>query len=248
VRIPTLTNGRSLGVRDLWLPLVLAVVVLLVAIRLLTALSQRAEEHGAFRQVATVEEPEAGQPIPAEMGPFRDLLQGRHAVAMGEPSPHVLRPSREVRASRRAYDGAPPIIPHVLGPEAERDQDCGPCHDFGGYNPILQTYTPRSPHPELRECMQCHLPRRTASVFAESDWVGAEWPRYGEGGAVIGAPPTIKHPLQMREHCLACHGGGSAAPDIRTDHSERFNCRQCHVPIEAPESVFRRPIAQGRDQ
>jgi cytochrome c-type protein NapB len=240
-----MATQRPLRIRDLWIPVVLLVVVLTVALQVLKGLSRRGEGDGAFRQVATVLEPEAGRPIPAEMGPFRDLLGGRHAVAMADPSPHVLSPSREVRAARRAYDGSPPVIPHVLEPEAERDQDCGPCHDFGGYNPVLQTYTPRAPHPELTQCMQCHLPQRTEAVFAESDWIRPEWPVYGEGGALVGAPPTIKHPLQMREHCLACHGGGSAAPDIRTDHADRFNCRQCHVPIDAPDAVFERPDGGG---
>jgi nitrate reductase cytochrome c-type subunit len=45
-----------------------------------------------------------------------------------------------------------------------------------------------------------------------------------------GAPPTIPHPLQLRENCLACHAGPASRPEIRTSHPERARCRQCHVP------------------
>jgi cytochrome c-type protein NapB len=198
-----------------------------------------------FRSVATVEAPEDRRPIPAEMGPFRDLLDGRYALAMSSPSPHVDRPSREVRMTRRAYEGAPPVIPHVLDRDTERDQDCRPCHEFGGYNPSLKTYTPRVPHPELSQCMQCHVRQEATSVYDASSFVAYEAPAYGEGGVVLGSPPTIKHPLQMREHCLACHGGASAAPDIRTSHPERFNCRQCHVPVDPEMADFTRPVTVG---
>ena len=41
---------------------------------------------------------------------------------------------------------------------------------------------------------------------------------------------TIPHPLQLRENCLACHGGPAARAELRTTHPERVRCRQCHVP------------------
>jgi len=202
--------------------------------------------HGvSFRAVATVKAPEAGRPIAAEAGAFRDLRGGLLDVGEAGASPHVVVSTRAFRAARRAYDGAPPIIPHPLDPETERTQDCRPCHTYGGYNPTLRTYSPRSPHPEMANCMQCHvLPVETAP-FRDSDWVSPDIPSYGVGGAVLGAPPAIPHALQMREHCVSCHGGVSAAPDIRTDHPERFNCRQCHAAIEAPGETFSRPPSPG---
>lgn len=194
-----------------------------------------------FRSVATVEAPDAGKPIKAEAGAFRDLREGRLNVGEADASPHVLVPSRVTRSRRRAYDGAPPAVPHELAPDIERGQDCAPCHTFGGYNPGLRTYSPRSPHPELGNCMQCHVRPQTSGTFVASDWVTPDPPAYGEGGTILGAPPAIPHTLVMREHCVSCHGGASAAPDIRTDHPERFNCRQCHAAIEAPGEVFERP-------
>ncbi len=63
-----------------------------------------------------------------------------------------------------------------------------------------------------------------------------------------GSPLWIPHDLQLRGNCLACHGGPAAVAEIRTAHPERANCRQCHVPADAPaapgeaEAVFTRPL------
>lgn len=206
------------------------------------------EEQEDFRSVATVKAPDAGRPIKAEAGAFRDLREGQLNVGEADASPHVVIPTRANRSGRRAYDGAPPFIPHDLAPETERTQDCAPCHTFGGYNPGLRTYSPRSPHPELANCLQCHVRPVTSASFVESDWVTPDVPTYGVGGTILGAPPAIPHALLMREHCVSCHGGASAAPDIRTDHPERFNCRQCHAAIEGPGQRFSRPRAPGVDR
>ena len=42
--------------------------------------------------------------------------------------------------------------------------------------------------------------------------------------------PSIPHPLEGRENCLACHTGPAAREEIRTSHPERERCQQCHVP------------------
>ena len=49
-------------------------------------------------------------------------------------------------------------------------------------------------------------------------------------GMAPASPPTIPHTLQLRENCLACHGGAASRVEIRTSHPERPRCRQCHVP------------------
>jgi len=222
-------------------------VILLVVVamfQLLFWLRPEAGTHGDFRRVSTVQEPDARAPIEAEIGPFRDLIGGQPGVATGQPSPHVVVQTRAERRSRRAFEGAPPIIPHPLNPEVERTQDCAPCHRYGGYNPGLRTYAPRSPHPEQTNCMQCHVRPMTGGAFVESGWTYVSWPSYGTGGKLVGSPPTIPHTLQLREHCLSCHGGTAAAPDIRTSHPERFNCRQCHVPMVG-EGAFTRPGKPG---
>jgi len=127
----------------------------------------------------------------------------------------------------------------------DREQDCAPCHTFGGYNPAIRTYSPRTPHPELRACMQCHVYRVATDLFAATDWETPPWPEFGAGSPLEGGPPSIPHTLELRERCTTCHGGGSAAPDIRTTHPERFNCRQCHLPLPQGEAVFTRPLDGG---
>jgi nitrate reductase (cytochrome), electron transfer subunit len=217
----------------------------ILALALVVMLLRPSWTDPGFRMVSIVRSPDAGRPIPAEAGAFRDLRDGLLNVGEAEPSPHVVMLTRAERNIRREYDGAPPTIPHDLSPELARRQDCAPCHTFGGYNPVLRTYAPRTPHPEMSNCLQCHVRPVVLDEFVPSDWVKPEVPRYGEGGAVIGAPPVIPHGLQMREHCVSCHGGPSSAPDIRTDHPERFNCRQCHAAAEAPGAVFSRPVIVG---
>lgn len=199
---------------------------------------------GDFRSVSMVREAGVREAIAAEAGPFRDLAAGQPGVPLGQPSPHVVVPTRAERRERRAFEGAPPFIPHPLDPEVERTQDCRPCHQYGGYAPGLRTFAPRSPHPEQSNCLQCHVRPVTSGVYVESEWSYVAWPAYGTRGALQGAPPPIPHALQMREHCLACHGGTAAAPDIRTSHPERFNCRQCHVPAEVT-GAFSRPVRRG---
>lgn len=217
----------------------------LAAVQLLVWLGPAPPGHGAyFRRVSTVQDPEVRAPIAAEVGPFRDLVAGQPGVALGTPSPHVVVPTREERRALRAFEGAPPFIPHPIDAELERTQDCVPCHGYGGYAPGLRTFAPRSPHPEMANCLQCHVRPVTAGVLVASDWTYAAWPDYGAGSPVQGAPPPIPHTLQMREHCPACHAGTAAAPDIRTTHPERTDCRQCHLSAEEA-APFVRPTPGG---
>lgn len=239
-----MTRGPGLQPAEVLRRIALILIAVVAMFQILFWLRPEAGEHGEFRRVSTIQEPDARAPIDAEIGPFRDLVAGEPFVAIALPSPHVVVQTRAERRARRAFEGAPPVIPHGLDPEVERTQDCAPCHAYGGYNPGLRTYAPRSPHPEQTNCLQCHLLPVTGGTFVESDWTYVSWPAYGSGGALLDAPPTIPHALQQREHCLACHGGTAAAPDIRTIHPERFNCRQCHVPAET-DGVFVRPASPG---
>lgn len=220
-----------------------AAVVVMVPIVLLVL--PDAEAVPEFRSAAVVLEQEEGVPIASEVGPFRDLRENLHVVSLGEPSPHVVVPTRMDRRARRVYEGAPPWIPHPVSEELDRTQDCAPCHTFGGYNPGIRTYSPRTPHPEYTNCLQCHVARVAQELFRPTDWVTPPWPEYGRERELLGAPPPIPHTLQLRERCLTCHGGGSAAPDIRTTHPERFNCRQCHLPLGEGEEPFTRPLNAG---
>jgi len=133
------------------------------------------------------------------------------------------------RAARRAFDGAPPVIPHPV--RAGGASECLACHRDGfalgaaRANPI--------PHAELASCTQCHVvaapftrlpPSPAASV--DNGFEGLERPVDG-ATAYRGAPPAIPHSTWMRERCGACHGSGAVA-ELRTPHPERQSCLQCH--------------------
>jgi cytochrome c-type protein NapB len=81
----------------------------------------------------------------------------------------------------------------------------------------------------MSRCRQCHVVASTTSVMVASRFVGLpQGPWRGERGTP-GAPPTIPHPLLLRDDCLACHAGPAARAEIRTPHPERERCQQCHV-------------------
>lgn len=136
-----------------------------------------------------------------------------------------------VRAARRAYDGAPPTPPH-----GDFGMSCGACHDADGRS-VGDAYAPPSPHLGTAEegatprCRQCHVFVTTDALFVANGFMGLPQNMRPGGRASPGAPPTIPHRLQMRENCLACHGGPAARPAIRTSHPERPRCRQCHVAV-----------------
>ena len=166
----------------------------------------------------------------------------------------------------RAYPGAPPRVPHGLTPDEFRTGACNTCHERGGYSQRFAAYAPVTPHPELGFCLQCHVgddavtgishpssdpnarcrqchgpsgPARR-DTDASLDWRPAAWPqlqRMSPGRA----PPTIPHDLQFRGNCLACHAGPAAVAEIRTEHSEWSDCRQCHVTRGDGAGRFTRP-------
>lgn len=144
----------------------------------------------------------------------------------------ALKSSGAVRAERRLYDGAPPIIPHENFGVA-----CSTCHDPGGLAVPDLGFAPASPHdntPEagaMKRCRQCHVFVTTDRLFVASSFEGYRQD-LGPGGRLYpGAPPTIPHRVFMRENCAACHAGPGAREAIRTSHPERTRCRQCHVPV-----------------
>jgi len=160
------------------------------------------------------------------------------AVSLGCGDDTVPVPGREgavksaasVRAERRAYDGAPPTIPH-----AAFGMSCSACHDARGISVTGVGYAPASPHEGTGQasattrCRQCHVFSTTDQVFVASDYVGLEQNLRAGGRATPGAPPTMPHGTLMRENCLACHDGPGIREEIRTSHPERWRCRQCHV-------------------
>jgi len=146
----------------------------------------------------------------------------------------VPRPGAKVRTlhefySRRAYAGAPPIIPHAVENDGVINDSCLSCHQDGGYVPEYNAYTPVTPHPEMGNCRQCHVEQVVEGLFAGgTEWTQPNLPKRGQQ-SIPGGPLQIPHTLQFRENCLACHAGPQAVVEIRSSHPERENCLQCHV-------------------
>ncbi|MBP7778238.1 MAG: nitrate reductase cytochrome c-type subunit [Acidobacteria bacterium] len=156
------------------------------------------------------------------------------ACGPGAPAGAVAR-STSARAALRAYDGAPPTIPHDASIGA-----CTTCHDADGSAIDGVGVAPASPHGDaaadgaFRRCRQCHVPDSGAALLVQSRFTGLAQGPWRGGRATPGAPPTIPHTLQLRGQCLTCHAGPGARAEIRTTHPERVRCRQCHVPDVSP--------------
>jgi cytochrome c-type protein NapB len=145
----------------------------------------------------------------------------------------VTKSLASVRAVRRAYDGAPPTIPH-----ASFGMRCEACHNAAGQSVTGVGFAPASPHVDTERaggttrCRQCHVFVTTDDMFVTSRFEAVKQDYLLTGGrATPGAPPTIPHRILMRENCVACHDGPGAREEVRTSHPERWRCRQCHVPV-----------------
>lgn len=145
----------------------------------------------------------------------------------------------ESRTSLRAYDGAPPVIPH--GIDTLSSGSCLSCHGQDGNLVIGGKRPAEISHPWVTNCTSCHVPKdglreitepAADRLTVENLFVGKR--SAGPGPRAYGtAPPTTPHPVWMRQNCMACHGPGREQA-IRTSHPERENCLQCH----APNAVF----------
>lgn len=160
------------------------------------------------------------QPLPAEVSQTvaAALDQRRNAVAQ--------------RKRLRAYDGAPPAVPHAV--QQDGLLACAACHAEGlrvGAKPI-----PQISHANYTLCTQCHVPKeaplppeaeRLAQSVGDSRFVGHWTAPYGRR-AWAGAPPATPHSTWMRDNCSACHGG-SATLGLASSHPWRSSCVQCHA-------------------
>jgi cytochrome c-type protein NapB len=137
------------------------------------------------------------------------------------------------RATRRAYNGAPPVVPHRI--DQESPANCIACHGPGLM--VEDRRASRIPHALLSNCVQCHVEDRGAApmgtggaqvapLLVLNGFRGLPAPLGGER-AWIGAPPTVPHSTLMRSDCLSCHGGGGPL-GMRSAHPWRSNCLQCH--------------------
>lgn len=152
--------------------------------------------------------------------------------------PDQLAAALTARASRRAFDGAPPTIPHQI--DQLSTASCMVCHDADRTPRIGDLRPATISHPYFSNCTQCHVPADGLRRFTEDEQARLSVaslfqgrPAPGQGSrAYPGAPPTLPHPVWMRQNCMSCHG-----PDrehaIRTSHPSRQNCLQCHAPDAA---------------
>lgn len=175
----------------------------------------------------------------AAIGPNRSWhndLSGLRAPAIS-PDPARLAgedaraQARTARAARRAFDGAPPVVPHPI--DQNSSAACLSCHGQGVV--IGERVAPKISHPAYAGCTQCHVEsqavnpgvRAAASVsMIESSFLRRE--SFAGDRAYPGAPPTIPHASLMRNDCLSCHGPGGHA-GLKTSHPARQSCTQCHA-------------------
>ncbi len=165
--------------------------------------------------------------ISAMLAPAALMLCG---CDIGGTNSATARTDSLVRAERRQFDGAPPVIPHQ-----PLDAACTTCHTQSGKEVPNQGFAPANPHfgtsvaGAMENCRQCHVFRAADEPFVESQFVGLRQDLRRGDRLFDGAPPVIPHQALMRENCAACHDGPSARPEIRCSHPERYNCVQCHV-------------------
>jgi len=146
------------------------------------------------------------------------------------------------RAALRAYDGAPPRIPHAVPQFGALP--CIQCHSdgmrVGGHVAGAMS------HDSFQSCLGCHVVDDAPMPGAEgalasgppidNSFVGLEAPTHGPR-ALPGAPPVIPHPTRMRERCASCHG--ELAAGLRSTHPWRQSCTQCHASSAALDQLPR---------
>ncbi len=134
----------------------------------------------------------------------------------------------QMRERNRAFNGAPPTIPHPVNEIGM--QSCIACHGVGSKTETLRIS--KMSHQYLTDCTQCHVESNpqhmTAALFRENSFIGLPAPTEGPR-AYENAPPMIPHSTWMRVDCASCHGV-TGLQGIRSTHPWRQNCQQCHAP------------------
>ena len=182
----------------------------------------------------------------ADVGPsvrsLRDLRENQSSLTKllsTSPSNHVnsnqvnIVKSEEQKAlalaereQLRAFNGAPPTIPHPI--DQISSESCMVCHAEGGRTKSLRIG--KMPHPYYANCTQCHVESnrlyRQASAYGEKEVAETSAP-YGTSDRPA-SPPQIPHSTWMRSTCLSCHGF-TGNRGLQTTHPWRQNCLQCHT-------------------
>ena len=149
---------------------------------------------------------------------------GNVTLPAAERSEEAFEAALARRASRRAYAGAPPTIPHPV--DAMETPSCLSCHAEGAV--IEGRVAAPISHEPYASCTQCHVPengrqeeagpRLPAFVSEVNTFAGLDSPGHGPS-AWPGAPPQAPHPFHMREDCTSCHGPLGGA--LSSSHLER---------------------------
>jgi nitrate reductase (cytochrome), electron transfer subunit len=199
------------------------------------------EEPPALARPAHVPPAETARPAPS----YAQLISGRTILpeTIGAFDPVIRTEEMKLaaladRAKNRAFDTAPPTIPHPTDGMTTA-ASCLACHGSG--IKVGEKIATKVSHPHYTSCVQCHAlgapPElaKFATPESENEFVGAY--RAGPGSRLSpGAPPTIPHTTWMRQDCASCHGL-VARPGIRTTHPWLTNCVQCHAPSAALDQV-----------
>lgn len=160
---------------------------------------------------------------PVDLSPQKSLDAGQLAVALA------------ARTERRAFDGAPPTVPHEI--DQLSSVSCIVCHGKDATLLVGDKRPATISHPYYSSCTQCHVAADGLRRFTEEEssrlivasaFTGREPAGLGSR-AYVGAPPTVPHPLWMRQNCMSCHGPAREHA-IKTSHPSRQNCLQCHAP------------------
>ena len=163
-----------------------------------------------------------------------------------QPNDENKQRSLATRSLRRAFNGAPPVIPHAV--EQADDAACYACHGQGAR--VGERVANRMSHGLLVNCLQCHAappPKPFAHLESSvaNTFVGLPTPSSGDR-AFPGAPPAIPHSTWMRKNCLSCHGGIAGWPGLEVTHRWRTNCRQCHgVSAQLEQAVVANTIGSS---
>ena len=209
--------------------------------------ARRVEPQGYFPATESAPEEEAPlAPTHAELASAfrpRDVVRQREnlaAIAADRPDaaqdrePPTEQQWDEAAAGRselRAYNGAPPVIPHAI--DQRGFPSCQACHLDGLV--LEDRRAPAMSHEPMASCAQCHVPRERpvpGPALADgppldNSFEGLSTPGRG-ARAWIGAPPVMPHTTLMRQRCDSCHG--VIAAGLYTTHPGRQSCPQCHAP------------------
>lgn len=137
------------------------------------------------------------------------------------------------RTANRAFDGAPPTIPHAIRQDSAAE--CLACHAQGLR--LRGAVASPVPHDSFTSCTQCHVVSLAPmpgerlppdATFVANGFQGMATPFQGERWVAGLSPPVIPHRTTLREQCMSCHGP-NGRDALRSSHPDRQSCTQCHA-------------------